>query len=685
MSPPVVCRISKDILDPSFAIRQRLNLLMRHTCRAGIFATRNDGAEHMKRSVDQTLMRAKSHANKGEIDKAQDLYRSLLTEFPKNKRAQLALAKLKNPNLSDIKKSGDPSPENLRTIATLLTRGSVKQAVQSAKALTHKYPQSSALWDMIGGAHKAAGELEEAETALRKAAEISPKSAQIQNNLGVILKAAEKNEEAITAYQKAADLKPDYAEAYFNLGNVFYDTEAFKKAAQAYQKAVDAKPDHLQAYVGLGNAQKECGEQSNAIASYEKAIEIDPDHVEAYYGMADALRDDGKLDASISTYQKALELRPNFANAYFNMASAFKEKGEIEEAVASYQKALSLRPNFPACYAEATSLKGFPVDEELEQKLIKIAQSENLTVPEQRHSKYALYNVCNRLKKHEAAFKWLVAAAEVRRKELEYSIREDHELFKKIYALAPEYLRNYEFTYEAKKTPIFIVGMPRSGTTLTEQIVSSHSDVHGAGELSAFAKIMKPLIHEETFSPKHVLRLRVKYLEYIEGIGGDEPFVTDKMPHNFRFLPMMCAALPEAKIVHIYRDPRATCWSNFSSNFKSAQLGYSFNLDTVVEYYKIYCMLVQEWARVLGDKVYHLSYEALVNDQESETRQLIDYLGIGWEDSVLSPHENAKSVRTASAEQVRQPVYKNSSEKWMLYEPYLSTAFKTMEGFKKPT
>jgi tetratricopeptide (TPR) repeat protein len=639
----------------------------------------------MKSSVDETLLRAKSYVNKGELDKAQELYRTLLSRFPKNKRAQLALAKLKGPEPSSKGKSGNPSAEKLRTIATLLTRGSIKQAAESAKALTLKYPESAALWDMLGGAHKALGELEEAEAALKKAAEFNSSSAQIHNNLGVTLKAVEKTDEAIAAYQKAVSLKPDYAEAYYNLGNACFDAEKYNKAITAYQAALEIKPDYAQAHVGLGNAYKERGELNKAVECYKEAISVQPDYVEAYYDMADTLRDEGELDESITSYRKALEIRPNFANAYFNMASALKEKGEIEDAVASYQKALSLKPNFAACYAEATALKGFPIDADLEKKLIVLAQNESLSTSEQRHSKHALYNVCDRLKKHEEAFKWLVAAAEVRRKELEYTIQEDHDLFKKIYALAPEYLRNYEFTYEAKKKPIFIVGMPRSGTTLTEQIVSSHSDVYGAGELTAFAKLMKPLLKEESFSPKHVLRLRVKYLEYIDSVAGDDPFVTDKMPHNFRFLPMISAALPEAKIVHIYRDPRATCWSNFNSNFKSAQLGYSFNLDTVVEYYKIYCMLVQEWARVLGDKVYHLSYEALVNDQEGETRRLMDYLGLGWEDSVLSPHENAKSVRTASAEQVRQPVYKNSSEKWMQYEPYLSIAFKTMEGFKKPT
>ena len=638
----------------------------------------------MKLSVDQTLLRAKSHVKKGEIEQAHELYRSVLNAFPKNKRAQLALAKMGQPVSRPRGDAMNPPADLLRALATQLAQGRFNEVVDRTTTLTTEFPSSPAVWDILGGAQKALGHLPEAEAALQKAAALDPNSHQIQNNLGATLKAAEKFDDAAAAYHRAVELKPDYAEAHYNLGVLHADQEKHKDAIAPYEEALRIRPDYVEAHVGLANALKETGDLKQAISAFQKAIDIKPDYAEAYCDMAGLLRDEGDLDEAIATYRKALALKPNFANAYFNMASALKEKGQIEDAIAAYQTALDIKPNFAACYAEATALKGFPINEGLEERLVGLSRDKDPDAPEQRHLKYALYNICDRLKKHESAFHWLVGAAEVRRKELDYSIREDHALFKKIYNRAPEYLKNYQFTYEAKKTPIFIVGMPRSGTTLTEQIVSSHSAVFGAGELTTFPKIVLPLIREKEFSHKHVLKSRVKYLEYIDSISGDSACVTDKMPHNFRLLPMICAALPEAKVVHIYRDPRATCWSNFTSNFRSAKLGYSFNLDTVVEYYKLYCTLMREWSRALGDKIYHLNYEELIDDQEGQTRQLMDYLGLDWEDEVLSPHKNAKSVRTASAEQVRQPVYKNSSEKWMLYEPYLSEAFKTLEGFRKP-
>ena len=610
----------------------------------------NYGAAMMKLSVDQTLTRAKSYEKKGEIEQAQELYRTILSTFPKNKRAQQALATLKKIEAVTTDTAINPPPQQLKKLATLLQKGHLEEVVRRSQDLLSEFSSSPALLDILGGAHKLLGNLPDAQETLQKAAELNPSSHQIQNNLGAVLKSAGKLDDAIVAYQNAVTLKPDYFEAHYQLGSIFLEQS----------------------------------ELEDAISAYREVLRLEPDHFDAYCDLATALRENGELDESLSTYQKALALKPKSAKAYFNMASALKEKGDIDEAVSNYQKALELRPNFPACYAEATALRGFPVDEKIEEKIRTLSEGAAPDALEQRPLKIALYNVCNRLGEYQEAFNWLVEGAEVRRKELNYTIQQDYDLFQNIFDKTPPYLKNYQFTYKASKTPIFIVGMPRSGTTLTEQIVSSHSSVFGAGELTIFPKIVMPLIKRKEFEDKQVLRLRVKYLEGIEALADDSAFVTDKMPHNFRFLPMICASLPEAKIVHIYRSPQATCWSNFTSNFRSAQLGYSFNLDDAVKYYKLYTSLMSHWSSALRDKIFHLSYEELINDQEFQTRRLMNYLNLEWEEDVLSPHKNTKSVRTASAEQVRQPIYKNSSEKWMQYEPFLSTEFKTLEGFKAP-
>jgi hypothetical protein len=171
---------------------------------------------------------------------------------------------------------------------------------------------------------------------------------------------------------------------------------------------------------------------------------------------------------------------------------------------------------------------------------------------------------------------------------------------------------------------------------------------------------------------------RQKYLSELTKISSGKRFVTDKMPQNFLFIPLICATFPDAKIVHVKRDPAATCWSNFKQYFVTKNLGYCYNLQDVVEYYNLYKDLMMLWQSQYGDRIYHLNYENLTTDQEKETRELIKHLNLDWEKACLSPHQNKRSVRTASEQQVRQKVYQGSSDAWRKYEPFLNGAFDSL-------
>ena len=177
---------------------------------------------------------------------------------------------------------------------------------------------------------------------------------------------------------------------------------------------------------------------------------------------------------------------------------------------------------------------------------------------------------------------------------------------------------------------------------------------------------------------KNIVKFRKKYLGELTKCADGREFVTDKMPQNFRFISLICAALPEAKIIHVRRDPRATCWSNFRQYFTTNDIGYCYSLDDVVSYYKLYIDLMKFWQSEYGDRIYNLDYEKLTMDQENETRKLIRHLKINWEDACLSPQKNKRSVRTVSQQQVRQKVYKGSSEAWRKYEPFLNGAFDSL-------
>ena len=264
---------------------------------------------------------------------------------------------------------------------------------------------------------------------------------------------------------------------------------------------------------------------------------------------------------------------------------------------------------------------------------------------------------------------------------LNYTIDQDKNLFQRLIETNKILLKHSLKVQMGvnEPIPIFIVGMPRSGTSLVEQIISSHSDVTGAGELNYVDRFGKSVATGmKTPNTATLSDFRDKYLLELSKVSNAKPRVTDKMPHNFRFIPLICAAFPEAKIIHVKRDAAATCWSNYKHYFTTKALGYSYNIDDLITYYKLYSDLMKLWQSQYGDRIYNLNYENLTIDQENQTRKLIKYLELKWENACLSPHKNKRSIRTASQQQVRQKVYQGSSEEWRKYEPYLNGAFDSL-------
>ena len=217
--------------------------------------------------------------------------------------------------------------------------------------------------------------------------------------------------------------------------------------------------------------------------------------------------------------------------------------------------------------------------------------------------------------------------------------------------------------------------MPRSGTTLVEQIISSHPLVKGAGELPFISQFGSSLaVGQAGVDGEALTTFRDQYLNALKQRSEGKAIVTDKMPQNFRFLGLIATALPNAKIIHVKRDPAAVCWANYTKHFVSDSLRYCYDLDDIRHYHELYQDLMKYWHQALPNRIYDLDYEALTERQEEETRNLIGYLGLEWNDACLSPQDNTRGVATASNAQVRQRVYQGSSERWKRYKPYLNGA-----------
>ena len=298
---------------------------------------------------------------------------------------------------------------------------------------------------------------------------------------------------------------------------------------------------------------------------------------------------------------------------------------------------------------------------------------------------YALAKVYEDLGKQDDQFKFLHEGNRLRKQELNYSFVQDQNLFsivKKMYISPPS------LSYEVSTIrPVFILGMPRSGTSLVEQIIASHHAVYGAGELTTLADLIEPIVKDQLAKDKYklpekaFLSIREQYLDALSRFNVPENVITDKMPLNFQYIGFILSAFPEAKIVHLKRDAIATCWSIYKHYFSSAGNGWAYNLDDLAGFYGIYTDFMDFWHQSFPDKIYDLCYEDLTTNQEEETRKLLEYCELDWDENCLNFHTSKRVVKTISTLQVRQKMYQGSSEAWKKYEANLEPLIKALSSY----
>jgi tetratricopeptide (TPR) repeat protein len=604
-----------------------------------------------------------------------------------------------------------PSQQQLNNLLEYYQNGQHGDAEKLAQSLTERFPKHQFAWKVLGAVLKQTGRISKSLVASQKSVQLAPQDAETHYNLGNTLKELGRLGEAETSYRQAIALKPDFALAHSNLGNMLQELGRLDEAEASHTQAIAFKPDYADAHYNLGITLEELGRLEDAEASYTQAIALKPDYAEAHNNLGNALQELGRLDEAEASYIQAVALKPDFAEAHNNLGSILKELDRLEEAEANYTQALALKPDYAEAhnnlgvtlqelgrleeakasytqaialksdYAEAhrnlTSMKKFVSKDEQYSKMQGLYFNENTSEEQRCHINFGLAKACEDLGDFEQAFTHYNEGNALGKKLLNYDINHDVKLFKQIKfnysrivkdSLEPDKLSN-------NPIPIFIVGMPRSGTTLVEQIISSHSQVTGAGELS-FVDQFGGLIARGSseINTASLLGFRVNYLKKLQNIAKGNLIVTDKMTQNFCFIGLISAAFPEAKIVHVKRNPAAVCWANYKQYFVSKSLGYCFSLDDIISYYRLYVNLMEFWGKSLSKRIYNLDYELLTVNQENETHQLIDYLGLDWDKKCLSPQDNTRSVATASNMQVRKKVYQGSSQQWKKYEPFLNGA-----------
>ena len=514
---------------------------------------------------------------------------------------------------------------------------------------------------------------EDALASYDKAIALKPDFAEAYSNRGNALIDLKRPEEALVSCDTAIALKPDFAETHNNRGNALTYLKRPTDALASYDKAIALKPDLAEAYCNRGNALLDLKHAADALASYDKAIALKPEYAEAYSNRGRALQNLKRPEDALASYDRAIALKPDFAEVYSNRGIALTEKGDVTAAIESYNRALHIKPDYAEYYLNYSIVTKFKQDNPIIPKMKKLICAEDLSEKDLMHLSFALAKAEDDLGNNELFINHLIQGNAIRKKLLAYDIARDEQLFASIKQFFDSDAANKQadFVPNCSTTPIFILGMPRSGTTLVEQIVSSHSNVFGAGELDFLNQaIINSRWQVEKDREQVFSRVRSFYNLKISEVSAAS-IITDKMPLNFRWIGFIRNALPDAKIVHVQRNPAAVCWSNLKTYFPSEEMGFTFDSQDVAKYYRLYKNLMDFWQRKYPQKIYNLNYERLTEDQEEETRKLLDYLELEWEDNVLEFYKNERSVSTASNLQVRQKMYKGSSLEWEKYKQWL--------------
>lgn len=520
----------------------------------------------------------------------------------------------------------------------------------------------------------AAAALNDAEAALR----LKPGYPEAALALAMCLVALDRRGEAKQIILRLLAAQPAWPDALLQLARLLHLESSWAQEAEVLNRALRLAPARTDLLLQLAAARRGLGQTDAALQAVQQALAIGPGLAAAHGLRGEILAELGQAEDALASFDRAAVHDPASAEAYAGRANALSELGRTREAAADYRRAIQLAPGHAAAHYGLSLIHRYAPDDPL---IASMREASLKPKPGGEDQSLLLFGLAKALEDSGAlaeSFATLQQANALRKQALAYRPEQDEELFAKLAAAAPALaaLAGGVAADPALPVPVFIVGMPRSGTTLIEQILSAGPDVKGAGELN-FVKLhgLGLATGAEPANPAALAGFAQRYLAAIAPLSGGRPFVADKMPHNFRFLPLICAALPQARIVHVSRGARAVCWSNYKLHFASPSLGYPYDLGDVVNHYLLYSDLMRRWLDLCGERIVNVSYEGLTEDQDGETRKLIAALRLPWHDAYLAPEANARLVRTASAQQVRQPVYRGSSEAWRAFAPFIGDAF----------
>ena len=529
----------------------------------------------------------------------------------------------------------------------------------------------------FGNALRQLGKLPEAETCTREAIRLAPEMAMAHNNLGLCLAARGQLPEAIASYRQGLKLNPRYVEVLINLGNALREQGERGAALGVYEQAVQLDPRRPDAHCSLGYARFESRRIVEAIASFKSALSAQPSYVLAHLGLAAAQRVQGLFAEAQASCEAALAIAPENPRALQLLGELHADRGDFAQAHELWQRTVALHPRFPTAYASIASHRRMTVQDVEWLRGVQGLLGQALPLNDEMDLRYALGKYFDDTGSFEEAFSQYQEANELsKRYRAEYDGAKLAERVGRIMRLCePAFFRQTRECASESELPVFIIGMPRSGTSLAEQILASHPAVLGAGEIRFWDKAFEKLEAAAPAPAELAASLPAVARAYLERLGvhaGAELRIIDKMPANFLYAGLIHAVFPRARIIHMRRQPLDTCLSIYFQNFFNVGV-YANDLKSLAHYYGEYLRICDYWRSVLPPASFlEVPYEALVEDQEGWSRRMVEFLGLPWDPRCLDFHNTERVVITASRWQVRQRLNTASIGRWRNYATHLA-------------
>ncbi len=691
--------------------------------------------------IEKAMEQAFKLYNAGQLDQAQQLCSQIVAQRPKLAEAHNLMGAILHAKgesaaaVKSVQRAIHLNDKNAQFYANLgemeRRRGKLPEALVALRRATSLEPESAQAWNNLGIVHYDRRDYAEAVKCYERAVSINDNYPEAHNNLGNAYRALGKSEEALDQYQKALLIQENYAEAYNNMASILrMRPDQLAEAEHAYRRAIALKPKYLEAYNNLASLfvqnerndealrllgtaieinakhvptllqvariQFSLGNNAQAEQAIRLALSEDPNSAQAHSMLGEVLHENDNFVEALTAYETALTLQPQFVEAHNLYGVCLKSVGRLDEAREEFLKTIELNKWAYGCYANLADLQKFTPDNPQFQAMEAI-MNEASDPMQQGYTAlhFGLGKAYEDLGDYEKAFHHFQAGCGLKRSTLKYSEEESAEFFDSIRrTFSADFFANRPFEGDPSTLPVFIVGMPRSGSTLVEQVLSSHPQTFGAGEIKEFSRRLTALRGRFPSLPKYP-QIAAKmnaaqykivcdgYLSKLRHFSPTADRVTDKLLTNYYFVGMLHVMFPNAKFINTLRNPVDTCLSTYTKLFKD-DMPHSYDLGELGRYYKKYEELMAHWREVLPPGVMKtVVYEDVVKDLETSARDLIDFIGLPWDPACLAFHESGRPVKTASVVQVRRPVYNTSVEKWRRYGDRLQPLVDAL-GYEAP-